>query len=420
VNDRTSFINEKKFCHKPSDVSFKDWYNQYYKVFGDNAMISTCAYLTTVYSDLIFKLVHGELPLINYFGPKGAGKTQQADSLLAFFGEKQPINNISKVTIYGLSQTLKSFHNAFVLIDEYKNSLDIKWIELLKSVYNRQGKIQGNISKEGTKTEHIPINSMVLLCGQDLPTLDVALLDRCICLTASKTEFSDEEKSEYKVLKEMEEKGLTHVTNELIKYRDLIFDKFAAANDAIQTEISKQTKDVSGRLQKSLNTLLTPLYILKDVIDIPFSYEDALKFGISIIKQQQKFIESSDDLKNFWSIFYTLLEQNRIKEGRNYQLHETMKVLYVGATEPITYSKAKNILFIRWEGLYPLYAEYSRRSGMISLSEKTLQFYLEKSKYYIGKVKSKRFHDQTTKETWTNQAICFEYDLMDITLRVVV
>ena len=166
-------------------------------------MLGICTLVTCFYSDAIFKLVHGELPLINFFGPKGTGKTQQADSLLAFFGEKQQINNLSKVTIYGLSQTLQSFHNAFCLIDEYKNSIDMKFIEFLKSIYNRQGKIQVNFAQQGTKTEHIPINQMAIVCGQDLPTLDVALLERCICLTASKNDYTNEEVDRYKELKDM-------------------------------------------------------------------------------------------------------------------------------------------------------------------------------------------------------------------------
>lgn len=416
LNDRTSFINEKKFHHKTSDISFNEWYNKYFEVFGSNAMISTCALITCFYSEAIFKLVHGELPLINYFGPKGAGKTQQADSLLAFFGEKQPVNNLSKVTIYGLSQTLKSFQNAFVLIDEYKNSLDIKWIEFLKSAYNRQGKIQGNLAKEGTKTEHIPINSMVLLCGQDLPTLDVALLDRCICLTASKTEFTDSEKTEYKNLKNMEEQGLAHITDEFLKHREFVIENFEVANNYIQSQISSRCGEVSGRLQKNLNTLLTPFYILREKMEFAFTFDDVLDYGCYIIKQQQKFIESADDLKNFWTIFQTLLEQNRISEGRNYMLHDVLQINYLGFEEPINYSKGKMILFLRWDGLYPLYAEYARRSGMIPISEKTLQFYLEKSKYFVGKIKAKRFSDRITKKSSTNQAHCFDYDIMNVSL----
>jgi len=415
-NDRTAYINEKKFDYKTSDVTLLQWSSQYMKVFDKNTMISICALLTTIYSDAIFKLVHGELPLINYFGPKGAGKTQQADSLLAFFGEKQPVNNLSKVTIYGLSQTMKSFHNAFVLIDEYKNSLDIKWIEFLKSIYNRQGKIQGNISNVGTKTEHIPVNSMALLCGQDLPTLDIALLDRCICLTASKTEFTDGEKNEYKILKNMEESGLAHLTDKFLKFRPMIIEQFEVANSQIQTEISNRCSHVSGRLQKNLNTILTPFKILEKHFEFPFTFQEALETGCKIINEQQKFIESADDLRNFWTIFQTLLEQNRIWEGRNYLLREEMELKILGVEETIHFSRSKNVMYLRWNGLYPLYAEYSRRSGMVALSEKTLQFYLEKAKYFIGKIRSKKFIDRHSKQQYVNDAIAFDYDLMNVSL----
>jgi DNA primase len=407
--DKTAYINEKKFVHLTSETTFKDWNSRYLDVFGDNAMILTCALATVFYSDAIFKLVHGELPLINLFGPKGTGKTQQADSLLAFFGEKQPVNNLSKVTIYGLSQTLKSFHNAFCLIDEYKNSLDMKWIEMLKSIYNRQGKIQGNWANAGTKTEHIPINQMALLCGQDLPTLDVALLERCVCLTAYNNKYTDDQKTKFNELKDLEEKGLAHLTDEFLKYRDLVIEQFAVTNSAIQTTLSGRCNNVSVRLQKNLSTLLTVFDILKDKFEFAFTFEQVLEFGIQTIKDQQKFIESSDDLKNFWSIFATLIEQDRIKEGRNYVLHDVCQIRYAGMEKVIQYSKGMMVLFIRWDGLYPMYAEYSRRSNMVALGEKTIQFYLEKTKYYQGKIKNKKFKDKVTGQTWVNQAYCFDY-----------
>jgi len=416
ASDKTAYLNEKKFLHKTCDVTFADWSSRYVSVFGDNAMLGICTLVTCFYSDAIFKLVHGELPLINFFGPKGTGKTQQADSLLAFFGEKQPINNLSKVTIYGLSQTLKSFHNAFCLIDEYKNSIDMKFIEFLKSIYNRQGKIQGNFAQQGTKTEHIPINQMAIVCGQDLPTLDVALLERCICLTAYKNDYTNEEVDRYKELKDMEENGFAHLTDDFLKYRELVIEKFAENNNLVQKMVSEACHDVSVRLQKNLTTILTSFYILKDKFVFPFTFDTVLKFGIKVITEQQKFIESSDDLKNFWSIFATLLEQDRIKEGRNYILHDVSEIRYIGSEDITKYGKGMMCLFLRWDGLFPMYAEYSRRSNMVALGEKTIQFYLEKTKYYQGKIKGKKFRDKITGQEWVNQAYCFDYDKMNINL----
>ena len=416
AHDKTAFLTEKKFKHLISETTFKDWSSRYFDVFGNNAMISICTLITSIYSDEIFKLVHGELPLLNLFGPKGTGKTQIADSLLAFFGEKQAINNLSKVTIYGLSQTLKSFHNSICLIDEYKNMLDMRFIEMLKSIYNRQAKIQGSFSQQGTKTEHIPINQMAILCGQDLPTLDVALLERCICLTAYKSDYTDEQLTRYGKLKTLEEKGLSHLTDDLIKHRDLVLKNFSGSNVLIQKQISERCPGVSVRLQKNLTTILTAFHVLQNEFDFPFTFEQVLDFGISTIEEQQKFIESSDDLKNFWSIFATLIEQKKIKEGRNYTLSDVCQMRYVGSDELITYPKGMMCLFIRWDGLYPMYAQYARMSNMPALGEKTIQFYLEKTKYYQGKIAAKRFADRDTKETWNHQAWCFDYNKMEVNL----
>ena len=63
-----------------------------------------------------------------------------------------------------------------------------------------------------------------------------------------------------------------------------------------------------------------------------------------------------------------------------------------------------------------MYAQYSRMSNMVALGEKTIEFYLEKAKYYQGKLKSKKFRDKITSETYNNQAYCFDYDMMNKTM----
>lgn len=75
-------------------------------------------------------------------------------------------------------------------------------------------------------------------------------------------------------------------------------------------------------------------------------------------------------------------------------------------------------LFIRLDGLYPIYAQYARMSNMPTLGEKTIQFYLEKTKYYQGKIAAKRFADRDTKETLNHQAWFFDYNKMDVNLIV--
>jgi len=257
---------------------------------------------------------------------------------------------------------------------------------------------------------------MAIVCGQDLPTLDVALLERCICLTAYKNDYTNEEVDRYKELKDLEENGLAHLTDDFLKDRELEIEKFAENNNLVQKMVSEACHDVSVRLQKNLTTILTSFYILKDKFVFPFTFETVLKFGIKVITEQQKFIESSDDLKNFWSIFATLLEQDRIKEGRNYILHDVSEIRYIGSEETTQYGKGMMCLFLRWNGLFPMYAEYSRRSNMVALGEKTIQFYLEKTKYYQGKIKGKKFRDKVTCQEWVNQAYCFDYDKMNINL----
>ena len=72
----------------------------------------------------------------------------------------------------------------------------------------------------------------------------------------------------------MEEKGFAHLTDDFLKYRELVIERFAAENGMIQTLISQRCKEVSVRLQKNLSTILTTFHILKDQFKFPFTFEE--------------------------------------------------------------------------------------------------------------------------------------------------
>ena len=94
-----------------------------------------------------------------------------------------------------------------------------------------------------------------------------------------------------------------------------------------------------------------------------------------------------------------------------------MSLQVVGADEPLMFVPGKLVMYLRWNGLYPLYAEYARRSSMAVLGERTIIFYLEKAKYYLGKKRSKKFIDRRASQQWVNDAYCFDYERMNIELK---
>lgn len=71
--------------------------------------------------------------------------------------------------------------NALVHIDEYKNDLDVKVQEFLKSLWDGTGRTRMNMDLD-KKKETTAVDASIILSGQEMPTADIALFTRLIFL----------------------------------------------------------------------------------------------------------------------------------------------------------------------------------------------------------------------------------------------
>ena len=420
-DDRSVFKVERKFKRKNKNITFNKWAEKFTSVYGDNAKLSACALMTTVFSDFIFGIV-GSLPIINLFGVKGTGKTEHAKSLLNFFGDEQNLLNIHKGTEYAAAVHLENFKNAFALIDEYKNSLDIRKIEYLKSIYNRDGRLRGSI-KAGVKTETTQVNSMVLLCGQEMPTADVALFSRLVFLPYYKPKFTQKQKDVYNELKTLEKEGLTHLTEELLQYRDVIEKNYEEEFYQVEKQFSsKLDSDIDGRLIKNYTTIITTFKILENYIDLPFTYQDLFKLSCSRIKEQYNIMSTSNEVSAFWESLVSLVERRIVSYNSNYKIQDDTSLkctINRGGTaveenyDFTGHSKGvKTILYLKMSTIYDHYAELAAKTRQEIMPRKSLEYYLEHSDNFIGKKKSFRF-DKSVTVAWA-----FDYEKLGIDIRL--
>jgi hypothetical protein len=379
-------------------------------VFGSKSVLSLAGLLATCFGDFIFTKL-GALPLLNIFGPKGTGKTEQAKSILSCFGEKQNEVNMTKVTPYAAAHNLKMFINAFVLFDEYKNSLNYEWIELMKSIFNRQPRIRGTI-KEGADTIAIPVNSMVFMCGQEMPTADPALLSRCIFNSVYNPHHTAEEKKRYNEFKELDNTGKSHFIDEIISYRNYVESNYMDTFYAIEKDLSeKQETEIDDRVIRNYATILAVYKLLYDKLNLSISYEKLVKVSVQCMAEQMNILSTTNELGTFWSIFQSLIDRNYILYRKNYLIEDGIVEIEIERIEEgkriermVKYHGGKKLLFLRWHGIYQLIAEAARRGGSELLPEKSLLYYMTHHKAFEGYKDAKKFDNNT------NQAMVFDYD----------
>lgn len=94
-------------------------------------------------------------------------------------------------------------------------------IAFLKGLWGGGGQTKKNTNTDGMASQTI-VSTGVVICGQEKPTQDMALYTRVLFLAYTKTSFSVLEKKHYEELQSICNLGLTHLTLDILKHRELI------------------------------------------------------------------------------------------------------------------------------------------------------------------------------------------------------
>lgn len=115
--------------------------------------------------------------------------------------------NLRNTTPPSLSQMLSTAANSLVLLDEYKNTLDMRIVEIIKGAYDGVGRACMDMDR-GKQIERTPVDCGVIVCGQEMPTLDIAMFTRIIYLPTSATVHDREAKDRFNHLSDIRKLGL--------------------------------------------------------------------------------------------------------------------------------------------------------------------------------------------------------------------
>ena len=215
---------ERGFIHIESNITLNEYCQKIVKVFGENAKIVMCFYFASLFRDIIVKRF-GIFPVLNMFGPKGAGKTACAESIVQFFGRLAKTPNVNNTSLPALGEHVATSCNAICHIDEYRNDIDINKREFLKGLWDGSGRSKMNMDKD-KKKEMTLVDQAVILTGQQMATADIALFSRLIFLSFTKVEFNESQRAEFVCLKEIEKQGLTHITHQILRFRENFKENF--------------------------------------------------------------------------------------------------------------------------------------------------------------------------------------------------
>lgn len=419
--DDSLFMSERKFIHLMNNtISLNDYCIRLTKVFGDNAKIAIAFLMATLFRDLIVKRFNS-FPILNLFGPKGAGKTELAVSMMSFFGHQGKGPNINNTSKASLADHVAQVRNACVHIDEYKNSVEYEKIEFLKGLWDGTGRTRMNMDKD-KKKETTAVDCGVILSGQEMPTADIALFSRLIYLTFNKCEYTEAEKIQFDELKEIEKKGLTHLTNEILSYRSYFIEKYQDCYDATCELLREQLKaeTVEARLFNNWAMVIAAFVTMKDKITVPFSIQQMIKQAAFQLLVQQKETRTGNEVTSFWNIVQYLYADGQIQESCDFDIDNCCLKLSTDLNDH-EWISPKRVIYIQHSRILPLYQKYGKQVSEKILPTASIDFYLRNDRRYLGKRSSHRFKNIDPKtgvwdsaKPWrVTTSYVFDYDALN-------
>jgi len=396
-NEENLYQFERKFIHIEGNVTLKDYATKFVRVFGDNAKIALCFYFAAIFRDIIVKK-YGNFPILNMFGPKGAGKTACAESLVQFFGRLSKAPNVHNTSKAALGDHVASSCNAIAHIDEYRNDIEMEKREFLKGMWDGVGRTRMNMDKD-KKKETTSVDQAVALTGQQMATADIALFSRFIFLSFTQTEFSEEEIIEFDKLKDIEKRGLTHITHQILRLRGVFQDTFF-------TNVKEVTEKMRGLMGNEIvetrifNNWLFPLsaYVTLNVhLELPWDKQETIKLAVRLMIAQNKETKKNDDLGNFWKVVQVLISSNMLFDEGDYKvvckdrLTRTYFENGVWGKEPVELPGTTELLYLTTSRVFSLYKTQCIREGDKPLPESTIAYYLKNSPAFICETKKESF-----------------------------
>lgn len=388
---------ERKFIHMQGNITLKEYVKKYVTVFGLNAKIGLCFYFASVFRDIINTRM-GIFPILNMFGPKGAGKTAAAESLVQFFGRLSKAPNLHNTSKAALADHVASSVNAIAHMDEYRNDLEMEKREFIKGLWDGNGRSRMNMDKD-KKREMTSVDQAVIITGQQMATADIALFSRFIFLSFTQIEYSDDERNAFISLKETEKRGLTHLTHQLLKLRGFFKDHFVRIFEqtAERMRFFLDEHVVEDRIFNNWLIILGSYCTLSDHLELPWSTEDLLSNAVDLMVLQNKETKKNDDLGNFWKVIQFLISSNLLYEDGDYKMVTSDKITrrYIQKqewkTEVLQYDCEMQFFYITTSRIFSLYKSQCIREGDKPLPESTVEYYLRNSPAFICETKKESF-----------------------------
>ena len=284
-----------------------------------------------------------------------------------------------------LNEMLSCAENNLVHLDEYKNEIDFRKIELLKQIWGGSGQTKKNMDGD-KKVQRTFVRSGVILTGQDAPTRDDALFSRVIHLSYSQVTFSKEAKRNFEEFQAISARGASHLTVQLLKLRKLFETDYAAHYAACKRELMAALAEdnIEDRL---LNNWLAPLaafHTVQTSLRLPIDYLDLFNICVGGIRRQNEQLKKNSDIAVFWSMLDSGHMLGRIVAKSHFAIRVQSSFKRLDG-DVIDFGRNKSVLYLNYQNVIATLGQRVNGSNIVGkLDTVSLDSYLRTHPAFLG------------------------------------
>lgn len=405
--------NQRLFRWIDHQVEFEDWAKMIDEVYEVNGRIGLLYTLCAIFRDVHYNgVTPGWFPHLNFFGPPQTGKDTLAGSLLHLFGVPQEQISVSGTsTQKGIQRQYAQYSGALVWLNEYKNNIPFKMVEVLKSLFDGSSYTRAQKTND-FMTHATPVHCATVLSGQHRPNKDNALFSRVIFTTFVTRDFNVEA---FGRLTELEKKGITSVLAQVLAQRERVEKNYLSFYENRARDLKTAFPDEKlTRVMNNWAMLLGMYDTLSPVFKFPFKDHEILTNVLEGVAHQLKQVSGSSDVSVFWELIEQAYAKSELKEERDFKIVGDYKYMpsksFVPSSASYMPSGAKIICF-RLSVFHMAYMEWHHRIYKeVGMDRGTVKSYLEDHSAFIGE------HTCVVFDGVRDRAVVMAYDQLNIIL----
>lgn len=385
------YDEERRFLwEEESKMSITRYLKLLYEAYGMSGFAAGLYLMAAEMYDIIFDVTRF-FPYLFLFGRAGTGKTTLINFLLAAYGRGITGTSVANSTMKGMARAFSQIANGLIYLKEYTNQIQPEVDSLLKVAYDGQTyRIAQNTGDNRTRS--FSVSSGIVIDGNEMPSNQAAVMDRCIVLELEKTEFGESERLAMENLKkEVEGAGLSSLTVEATRIREDFGIFFKHMYPQAQRSIDKM---FGGKLEaRTLNHTAMLMATYKalqlcqlsdyETDDAQIGYIDEEEFGrwlAELCERKRKEMEEVEVTKLFLQAAADAIGGNWGDIADYYGVDRTAGLLYMN-----------------YPRFYKEYCKYCRETGQPVTASVTVRKLLIAEKAYYD-TNEDRFYPESGKQ----------------------